>query len=203
MKRLALLILAMLILTPAIMADNKNKKSDKTEATEDNSEIHWLTLDELQVKMKESPRKVYIDVYTDWCGWCKRMEATTFHNPQVIKYMNENFYCVRLNAERKDTVRFVGKSYYFDPQYRANTLAVALMQGKMSYPTSIIMEDHFQSATPIPGYQDVPTMEMIVKYFGSNIYKTQHFDEYQKGFKASWTASANDKAALNSVPVAH
>jgi thioredoxin-related protein len=147
---------------------------------------------------------VYMDIYTDWCGWCKRMDATTFQNPQVIKYMNEKFYCVHFNAERKDSVRFVGKTYAYDPQYKVNMLAFDLMQGKLSFPTSIIMEPHFQSASPVPGYLDIPTMEMIVKYFGDNIYKTQpHFDEYQKSFKASWTVSANDKQALNSVPVAH
>ncbi len=79
-------------------------------------------------------------------------------------------------------------------------LAFDLMQGKLSFPTSIIMEDHFQSASPVPGYLDVPTMEMVVKYFGENIYKTQHFDEYQKAFKASWTANATDNQALNSIP---
>jgi thioredoxin-related protein len=199
MKRFALLILAVLILPMTMKAGDKSKKED----ADDNTEIHWLSLDDLQVKMKEHPKLVYMDIYTDWCGWCKRMEATTFHNPQVIKYMNDNFYCVRLNAERKDTIRFVGKTYYYEPQYRANTLAVDLMRGQMSYPTSVIMEDHFQSATPIPGYQDVPTMEMIVKYFGEHIYKTQHFDEYQKTFKSTWNTDANDKETMNEIPLSH
>lgn len=199
MKRFALLILAVLLLPIIMKADDKSKKG----VSDDNTEIHWLSIDDLQVKMKEHPKMVYMDIYTDWCGWCKRMEATTFHNPQVVKYMNDNFYCVRLNAERKDTIRFVGKMYYYEPQYRANTLAVELMHGQMSYPTSVVMEDHFQSATPIPGYQDVTNMELIMRYFGDHIYKTEHFDEYQKNFKPTWTAGANDKETMNKIPLSH
>jgi thioredoxin-related protein len=185
MKRILLLLLAVLAVSPAIWADAKNKKGAQTAAAKDN-EVHWLTIDEVQVKMKEQPKKVYIDIYTDWCGWCKKMEATTFRSPDFVKYMNDNYYCVRLNAERKDTLRFAGRMFYFDPAQRANTLAVALLQGKMSYPTSVIMEENFTSANPIPGYQELPTMEEIVRYFGDNIYKKQNWADYQKAYVATW-----------------
>lgn len=161
-------------------------KTSDAAANVDDKEIHWLNIDELQTKMREHPKKVYMDVYTDWCGWCKRMEATTFQNPNVIRYLNENFYCIRFNAERKDTIRFMGKSYYFDPQSRANTLAVELMHGQMSYPTSIYMEEMFMNPQPVPGYQDVPTMEMILKYMGGNLYKSENFQQYRENFKATW-----------------
>lgn len=162
--------------------DKKDKKGAATE-------INWLTFDELQVAMKKEPRKVYVDVYTDWCGWCKVMDKKTFSNPEVIRYMNEKFYAVKFNAERKDTIRFMGKSYYFDPQYKANTLAVELMQGKMSYPTSIFTEDNFMNPQPVPGFLEVPKIEMILKFLGDNIYKSQPFEEYSKNFKGSWASA--------------
>lgn len=183
MKRILLVLVALVTMTSLTYADKK----DKSSAADDSTEIHWLSIDEVQVKMHEHPKKVYMDMYTDWCGWCKRMEATTFKNPNLIRYMNENYYCVRFNAERKDTIRFMGKSYYFDPQTRANTLAAELMRGQMSYPTSIYMDEMFQNPNPIPGYQDVPTMEMLLKFMHDVPNKSQSaFDAYHKSFKATW-----------------
>jgi thioredoxin-related protein len=170
------------MMCPALMAEKKIMP----EPPKETAHINWLTMDELQVKMKEKPKKVYMDMYTDWCGWCKKMEASTFTHPDLIKYMNDNFYCVRFNAERKDTFRFMGTAYYFDPAVRANTLAANLMKGKLSYPTSIIMEERYQNPQPIPGYQDVKTMEKILKYFGDNIYKSTQWPDYEKAFKGTW-----------------
>src|SRR5580698_4599715 len=152
MKRVLLLALGIFMIIGLVMA----KKRTPPPAPQPAEEIHWITsIDELQAKMQQNPKKVYMDVYTDWCGWCKKMEATTFQNPDLITYMNNNFYAVRLNAERKDTIRFQGKEYYFNPQFKANTFAVELMKGQMSYPTSILMMENFQNPMPVPGYMDV------------------------------------------------
>lgn len=198
MKRILLVLLMIGAITPAILAGGKGKGTKKKKAatakTEASNEIHWITLDELQVKMKEHPKKVYMDVYTDWCSWCKRMEATTFQNPDLVKYMNDNYYCVRFNAERKDTIRFVGHMYHFEPSQRANTLAVELLRGQMGYPTSVIMEENFLNPQPIAGYQDVPTMEAILKYFAMNIYKSQPWNDYKAGFKPEFRTDLTPQA---------
>lgn len=194
MKRVLLLSLALIAFSPAMMAGDKKKKAETVEAKEapkkeNDKEIHWLTLDEAQVKMKESPRKVYMDLYTDWCGWCKVMDRKTFTNPDVIKYMNEKYYSIKFNAEQREDIRFLGKMYGFKPEYKANELAVELMHGQMSYPTSILMEENFMNPQPIPGYQDINNMEMITKFFGDNLYKKQKWEDYSKQFKATWKAT--------------
>jgi thioredoxin-related protein len=143
-----------------------------------------------------------MDVYTDWCGWCKVMDKKTFSNPDVIEYVNKNFYAVKLNAEQKDSIRFVGKMYGFAPEYRANMFAVELLRGQMSFPTSVVMEENFQNPMPIPGYLDVPTMEKIIKYLGENIYKSKQFPEYEKGFTATWTEKASPAPPIGG-PLGH
>lgn len=187
MKRVLLFALAMVVISPVMMARKKTPVPKET-----NAEIHWITsIDELQTKMAQNPKKVYVDVYTGWCGWCKKMDATTFQNPEVIKYMNINFYAVRLDAERQDVIHFMGKEYHFDPQYKANTFAVELMlgpnkQGQMSYPTSVFMLENFQSPTPVAGYHDVKEMETLLTFFGDNAYKHQPWPDYSKNYKTSW-----------------
>ena len=54
---------------------------------------------------EENPKKIFIDVYTDWCGWCKRMDNTTFKDSVMVKFLNDNFYCVKLNAEQKEDIK--------------------------------------------------------------------------------------------------
>ncbi|MCW3120724.1 MAG: hypothetical protein JWQ38_216 [Flavipsychrobacter sp.] len=200
MKRVLLFAVAMFAISPAMMA----KKNPPAAATaESANEIHWITsFEELQQKMAKSPKKVYVDVYTDWCGWCKKMDATTFSNPKVAKYMNLNYYCVRFNAERQDVINFQGKQYAFRPDARANSLAVEWMmpggKGQMSYPTAIILLENFQNPQPIPGYMTPNQLEPLVTFFGDNTYKHQAWDAYQKNYKPTW----ENGAPVNTAPPA-
>lgn len=190
MKRVLLVAVLLMSLPAVLLADGKKKKGSEPAAEDNNKEIHWITsFDELQAKMKENPKKVYVDIYTGWCGWCKKMDAATFTNPSFIKYINTNFYAFKFDAERQDVINFQGEQFSFDPQYKANTLAVRWMKGQMSYPTTIFMTENFQNPTPIPGYMDVEHVEPIVSYFGDNAYKHVRWDDYQKTFHGTWSSS--------------
>ena len=92
MKRVLLLGIALLIVSPVFIAWKKTPPPAPAPPADG---IHWLTsIDELQAKMAQHPKKVYFDIYTGWCGWCKKMDATTFQNPSLVKYMNANYYAV-------------------------------------------------------------------------------------------------------------
>jgi len=187
MRHLSLLILAIALLGNMAFAGEKTKGG-----------INWMTWDEVQVAMKKQPRKVLVDVYTDWCGWCKVMDKKTFSNPEVIKYMNEHFYAVKFNAEAKEDIMFLGKQYSFAEEHNANALAAQLMQGQMSYPTIIIMEENFGNPQPLPGYQPVPQLEMVLKYLANGTYKTVKFEDYSKSFVPAWKEVAQPAPASKS-----
>lgn len=187
MKKLLLPFLGLLLLSPSLMAQNKSKKPVRAVAAAsavDTNEIAWVSIDEVQTLMKKNPKKVYVDVYTSWCGWCKVMDKKTFTNKNVIKYINTNFYAVKLDAEQTDSIHFMGNHYGMEG--RTNQFAVQLLRGQLSYPSTVIMEEHFQNPQVIPGYQEVKNIEPILKYLAQNIYKTTPWEEYMKTFKGSW-----------------
>lgn len=184
MKRLLLLAVAILAASPAMMA-RKDPKS--VPAPQPAEEIHWITsIDELQMKMQQAPRKVLIDMYTGWCGWCKKMDASTYTNPAVVKYINNNFYAVKFDAERRDTVRYQGKEYYYFDQYKANGWAIELMKGQMVYPTTILMLENFQQPQTIGNYMDVKQLETALTYFGDNMYRRRTWGEYSASYVSRW-----------------
>jgi len=148
--------------------------------------IQWMKLDDITVKIKQENKPVLIDLYTDWCYWCKVMDKKTYSNSKVIDYINEHFYSARVNAETKDAVTWNDKTFNYNNQYRINDFALFVTGGRASFPTTVILLGGNEPPIPIPGFMEPKEFEMVVKYFGDGEYKTKSFPEYQKTFKASW-----------------
>jgi thioredoxin-related protein len=145
----------------------------------------WLTLAQVEDSLQKQQRPVLVDVYTDWCGWCKVMDRKTYANKKVSTYLQEKFYAVKIDAEGKQAITWKGKQYNFNPRYRANDLAVYLTSGQLSFPTTVIIPVNGEPQ-PIPGYLTPAELELIVKYFGEGHYGKQDFGTFQKGFKSNW-----------------
>lgn len=147
--------------------------------------IKWMSFTQAVEANKKHPKKIFIDVYTQWCGWCKRMDASTFMDDSIANYMNEKFYAVKMDAEAKDTVTFNDHQFFYMPEYKANSLALSLLNGKMSYPTFVIMDEKFQLLSPVPGFQTVPQITPVLRYFGENIYLNQNWTDYSNSLLPS------------------
>jgi thioredoxin-related protein len=166
--------------------------STATYAQESSSKggIKWYTFQEAMKLNQKHPKKIFIDMYTDWCGWCKKMDASTFKNPVIAKYMNENYYPVKFNAERKDTVDFKGKEYVnANPKgsRSSHQLAQALLNGRMSYPSYVFMDQDENLITVVPGYQKAPQFESILHFISTDAYKNVKWEDYMQSFKATAT----------------
>ncbi len=149
--------------------------------------IQWMDITEMEAAVANDPKPVFIDMWTTWCGWCKRMDATTFKDPKIIAYINANFYPVKFNGERKEDVVFKQKTYSFVAKGRRgyHELAAAILQGQMSYPTFVILTEEFQILQSIKGYQTANEMLPILKFLGDRHYENVTWEE----FKAAWSGN--------------
>lgn len=153
--------------------------------------VKWMTWDEaVQAAAAakaagEKPKKVFVDIYTDWCGWCKKMDSETFEQSMVSAYLNEHFYPVKFNAEQKESITFDGKTFKYVANGRRgyHELAAALLAGKMSYPTVIFLNEDFQLLQRIPGYLNIPTFDMIMHYLAEEHYTKTPWADYQKSYQ--------------------
>lgn len=149
------------------------------------SQVRWVTWEEVQELSKKEKKKIFVHIYTDWCGWCKKMDKTTLSDENVVAFINSNYYAVRFDAETKKEIQFKGKTYgyirYGSRGY--NELASHLLHGKMSFPSLVFLDEYHNLIQAIPGYQEPKFFFMIATYFGENAYKNTPWNRYMDDFE--------------------
>ena len=158
----------------------------------ENGEVQWLTMEEAVKKAGSEPRMIFVEVYTDWCGFCRRMDAETFSHPVIAAYLNENFYPVKLNAEQEEPIEFRGNIYEnnnLGDRRPTHDFAIALLQGRMSYPSVVFFDENVELLTAIPGFRPPANMEAVLTFFNEGVYKETNDLE---GFIQNFDGEAGD-----------
>ncbi|MFK7905567.1 MAG: thioredoxin family protein [Chitinophagales bacterium] len=134
--------------------------------------INWLSWKEAMELQKEQPKKIMVDLYTEWCVWCERMEKSTFNHPMIAKYINENFYPVKFDAETRETINFRGRDFNYEHQVERgyNMFSVYLTRGQLSYPSVVFLDEGINNPQPIKGFQNPVVMDKLLHFFGENYY---------------------------------
>lgn len=145
-------------------------------------EINWVTFEEAIELNKSEPKKILVDLYTDWCGWCKKMDRETYAKEEIVEVINKNFYAVKFNAEQQESVSFDGHTFNYRSGGRrgVHELAAALTQNKLSYPTTVFLDEEIRIIQPIAGYMGPEAFLPILTYIGENHFKSTTWEEYQK-----------------------
>ena len=180
MKRILIASSVFVLLFSTSFTPPKKEKAD--------GKINWLTFEEAVKKLEDEPRKIIIDVYTDWCGWCKKMDKTTFQDPLIVDYINQNYYAVKFNAEQKEDVQFDGQTFKFVGQGRRgyHELAAAMLQGEMSYPSMVFLDEEANMIQPIPGFQQPQQLHPILKFLVEGLKEKQTWENFMASYKTPY-----------------
>ncbi|MGJ8548712.1 thioredoxin family protein [Winogradskyella wichelsiae] len=159
-------------------------------------EINWLTIDEALELQKKEPKKIFMDVYTNWCGPCIMLDKNTFHNEDVAAYINEHYYAVKFNAEGNSTVTYKEQTFKnpnYDPakeNKRNSAHEFSRFLQVQAYPTMVFFDEEGGFISPITGYLKPQQLELYLKLFKSDDHKDmtsqEQFNEYFEAFKPSF-----------------
>ena len=149
--------------------------------TKEANTVKWYTWDEAVAAIAENPKPMFIDFYTNWCGWCKRMDKDTFQKSKIAKQLNKDFYPVKFNAEQKEDVVFGGTTYKFVKNGRRgyHELAAAILQNRLSYPTTVFLTSEFKIIQVFPGYKK-PDQFQVMMDFAKGGYLNSNWAEFNK-----------------------
>lgn len=154
-------------------------------------QIKWMNLAEAQAAQKVVPKKIFMDVYTEWCGPCKLLDKKTFQNPDVSRYISEHFYAVKFNAEGQEEIKFLDQTYTnpkFDPNRKGRNGTHEFTQylGVKGYPTMVFFSENGDPIMPVVGYLKPQQLELYLKMIKQGDYqvfsKPEDFEKYQKSF---------------------
>ncbi len=146
--------------------------------------VKWHSIEEAFELVKKEPRKIMIDVYTDWCSWCKVMDNQTFSHPVIADYINANFYAVKFNAEQKTDVVLNGQTYkYVNNGTRGyNQLAASLLNGQLGYPSVVFLDEKTNMIYPMQGFVKAQPFDQILKFIGGDAYKTTKWEDFTASY---------------------
>lgn len=150
------------------------------------TQINWMTWDEMIAQREKDTvkKKIFMDLYTGWCGWCKKMDASTFLDPSIVAYMNDNFYAVKFDAETRDTIYFNNHMFTnSDPSFvktnpnargRTHWFASSILDGQLSYPSYVMLDENFVRLMIWKGFKTQEELIGILVFFGSDQFKYYH-----------------------------
>ena len=127
--------------------------------------LNWHKIQNIEQLQKETPKKVLVDVYTDWCRWCKVMDQKTFTDPGLKAYLQKEYHLVKLNGEEPATINFKGQDFSFVKGGRKgyNQLAATLLNGNLAYPSFVVLNENLEVQEVIRGFKDAAAFQTALK----------------------------------------
>jgi len=169
MKKSTILAMIAFAMLGSLSCAGSKKETPKAGA----GSVAWMTWDQAMTAAQPEGKFIVVDVYTDWCHWCKVMAEKTYTDRAVADLMGEKFVAVQLNAERANPVNYQGKAY--------TEMELARNFNVSGYPTTIFLASDGTVLETIPGYIEAPVFKKILEYFNSGSYKNMNLDQYLSG----------------------
>lgn len=138
-----------------------------------NNKLKTYTFSEVEKLQNQNPKPLIVFIYTDWCKICLGMKQTTFKNNEVVSILNNNFYFIKLNGEEKKDIRFLRRTFTYEPTGNNTgvhqlTKELASVENKISYPTITVLNSKFEIDLQISGYIKSEKMKNLLNNYLAN-----------------------------------
>ena len=140
-------------------------------------DLSWKKFDAGIAEAKKSGKMILIDVYTDWCKWCKTMDTVTYKDKKVSEYLSKNFVLIKLNAEANERIFYAGKK--MSPGEFAQSMRID------GYPATLFMKKNGEPITILPGFSEPKMFIHVLGFISGSHFEKKSFDQYlaEKGVK--------------------
>lgn len=123
----------------------------------------WVGLQDALDQAPKVDKLIVVDVFTDWCGWCKKLDQDVYSREDIQSYLKENFFAVKLDAEdRKTTIIIAGTVL--------TPVQIAAAYGVSSYPTTLFLLPDGKLIYGLRGYHPPDRFLQALQYFGEGRY---------------------------------
>jgi thioredoxin-related protein len=135
--------------------------------------VEWKTWNEGLAQARQTGRPLLVDVYTDWCGWCKRMDADVYAKSDVSAYLASHFVTARLNAESGAQAVYQGRNY--------TSRSLASSFDVSGYPTTIFFDAEGNHLANVPGYLPRERFLLLLRFIGDgHMARNERFEDFMK-----------------------
>ena len=162
----AVLAIGLIFLTVSGVTD-PSKSTDKPEVK---NKLNWLRFDQGLKQASENDKLIFINFYTNWCGFCRKMERETFSDKAISEYLDEHFVTVKVNGESKDAVD--------TPDGNLSGRQLARSFSVRGYPTYWFLKSNGERINYIPGYSPPDKFITVLRYIGDGHYESKSFKDY-------------------------
>jgi thioredoxin-related protein len=129
------------------------------------------SLEKALVDAKSQDKLVLVDVYTNWCNWCKKLDRDVYPAPEVQKELHSYFMSAKINAES-------GTLHTFGSKQRSES-QIAAEWKVTGYPTILFLNPAGDIIERLSGYMPPKDFASALRYIGTRAYHTTSFEQWQ------------------------